>query len=115
MLVKGLEGKHIVSIASGHQHSIAMDKDGYVWTWGHGGLGRLGHGEQKDCLVPRLVDAFTSDNRIMRATKIACGATCSMGKLVCHLISLSGQSSTPYFSDRRATHATAIRKIQGHW
>lgn len=81
VLVKGLENKHIVAIASGHQHSLAMDKEGYVWSWGHGGFGRLGHGEQKDCLAPRLVDAFTGDQRILRASKIACGANCSIGTL----------------------------------
>jgi alpha-tubulin suppressor-like RCC1 family protein len=46
--VQGLEGKKIVSIASGNQHSLAMDEDGYVWAWGYAGYSRLGLQDQKD-------------------------------------------------------------------
>ncbi len=32
VLVKGLEGKKIVQIACGQQHSVALDDEGYVCT-----------------------------------------------------------------------------------
>ena len=33
VLVKGFEGKNIVQIASGQQHSIAIDDAGYVYVY----------------------------------------------------------------------------------
>jgi alpha-tubulin suppressor-like RCC1 family protein len=56
----------------------SLTDDGYVYSWGSGAVGRLGHGEQKDELYPRVIDNFTSPNPIMRATKIACGNTNSL-------------------------------------
>ena len=35
---------------------IARDTKDRVYTWGFGGYGRLGHYQQKDELVPRLVN-----------------------------------------------------------
>ncbi|CAM0143137.1 unnamed protein product [Umbelopsis sp. WA50703] len=78
LLVKGLQDKQIVQIACGVNHSLARDKDGYVYSWGFGGYGRLGHGEQKDAMVPQSISVFASSSEMARSTDIACGATCSM-------------------------------------
>jgi alpha-tubulin suppressor-like RCC1 family protein len=78
VLVKGLQDKQIVQIACGVNHSLARDKDGYVYSWGFGGYGRLGHGEQKDAMVPQSISVFASSSEMARSTDIACGATCSM-------------------------------------
>ena len=43
--------------------------DGSVYTWGRGGYGRLGHGDQETHEVPRLVTAL----RGIHVTYIACG------------------------------------------
>ena len=37
----------IVRIACGATHTIAVDENGGVWTWGNGDYGRLGHNVQK--------------------------------------------------------------------
>ncbi|KAH8111777.1 RCC1/BLIP-II [Phellopilus nigrolimitatus] len=55
VLVKGLEGKVITQISCGHQHTIAMDKDGFVYVWGYNGYCRLGLGNQQDVLIPKVV------------------------------------------------------------
>ena len=34
-----------VSVAAGAEHSLAVDADGAVWSWGDGDFGRLGHGD----------------------------------------------------------------------
>ncbi|XVE94599.1 hypothetical protein REPUB_Repub02eG0022400 [Reevesia pubescens] len=57
-----LAGETIVKVACGTNHTVAVDKNGYVYTWGFGGYGRLGHREQKDEWVPRRVDVFTKHN-----------------------------------------------------
>ena len=45
MLVEGLSGKNVVSLAAGGAHSAAITEGGALYTWGRGSYGRLGHGE----------------------------------------------------------------------
>lgn len=47
-LVQGLGDRKITQIASGNQHSLAMDSEGYVYAWGFAGYSRLGLQDQKD-------------------------------------------------------------------
>ena len=75
--VKGLDDKKIVDIASGQQHSLALDERGYVYAWGFAGLGRLGLGNQVDVLVPKLIPNFASERELLRARQIACGPSAS--------------------------------------
>ncbi|EEB96878.1 hypothetical protein MPER_03907, partial [Moniliophthora perniciosa FA553] len=42
--------KNIVQIASGQQHSLALDDRGYIYVWGYNGYCRLGLGNQVDRL-----------------------------------------------------------------
>ncbi len=37
---------------------MALSKSGLVFTWGSGEYGKLGHKDQKDRLVPTIVDAM---------------------------------------------------------
>jgi alpha-tubulin suppressor-like RCC1 family protein len=78
VLIKGFEERKITSIACGANHSIALDEEGYVYSWGFGGLGRLGHSEQKDLYRPKVISNLAGTHRASRATKIACGASCSV-------------------------------------
>ncbi|XWS25873.1 hypothetical protein CRYUN_Cryun27aG0105100 [Craigia yunnanensis] len=57
-----LAGETIVKVACGTNHTVALDKIGYVYTWGFGGYGRLGHREQKDEWIPRRVGVFQKHN-----------------------------------------------------
>ncbi|MEE6476398.1 hypothetical protein FKM82_011060 [Ascaphus truei] len=41
-------------------HSVFLTQKGQVYTCGHGQGGRLGHGDELTCLVPRLVEALSS-------------------------------------------------------
>lgn len=38
-----VDGVHIIDVACGQNHSVALDKKNRVFTWGFGGYGRLGH------------------------------------------------------------------------
>lgn len=44
-----------------------------TFSWGFGGVGRLGHAEQKDEMVPRLIKFFDASNRGVR--RIFCGSS----------------------------------------
>jgi len=56
-----LHGQHIVALAAGKFHSVALSSDGGVWTWGWGHGGRLGHPEshihsgESAVITPRLI------------------------------------------------------------
>ncbi|XP_075696677.1 protein RCC2 [Rhinoderma darwinii] len=62
-------------IACGTNHTLALDSQKRVFSWGFGGYGRLGHTEQKDEMVPRLVKLFDFPGR--GASHIYAGATSS--------------------------------------
>ncbi|PKI85330.1 hypothetical protein MVES_000223 [Malassezia vespertilionis] len=49
---------HIVQVACGQAHSVALDKEGYVYTWGEGSFGRLGCGTQRNQPIPVKVQQF---------------------------------------------------------
>jgi len=55
---------------------VVLDRKDRIFTWGFGGYGRLGHDENKDELVPRLLKFFDGPNR--GAVMIAAGSTFSI-------------------------------------
>lgn len=54
---------------------LVLDSQKRVFSWGFGGYGRLGHAEQKDEMVPRLVKLFDFPGR--GAGQICAGYQCS--------------------------------------
>ena len=53
----------IAQVAAGALHSLALDAQGCVWSWGWGGNGRLGHGDEVHQSSPRLISAL--DDKIV--------------------------------------------------
>jgi alpha-tubulin suppressor-like RCC1 family protein len=97
--LKELDGKKIVQIASGQQHSLALDSTGWVfahlctslpicvhvhifnrlvYVWGYNGYCRLGLGNQVDALKPKVVPQFAGPNEATMASAIAAGPTNSV-------------------------------------
>ncbi|XP_026187943.1 protein RCC2 homolog isoform X2 [Mastacembelus armatus] len=62
-------------VACGANHTLVLDSQKRVFSWGFGGYGRLGHTEQKDEMVPRLVKLFDFPGR--GASQIYTGYQCS--------------------------------------
>ncbi|CAB1336320.1 unnamed protein product [Coregonus sp. 'balchen'] len=58
---------------------LILDSQKRVFSWGFGGYGRLGHTEQKDEMVPRLVKLFDFPGR--GASQIYSGYQCSFADL----------------------------------
>lgn len=65
--VEALADVAVVAIAAARHHSVVLDKDGRVFTWGHGRGGRLGHGDENPQMFPKLVAALDG----LRVVKIA--------------------------------------------
>jgi alpha-tubulin suppressor-like RCC1 family protein len=48
---------HVIDVQCGANSSVALDKEGKIWTWGHGGHGRTGHNNSpNDEMRPRCVE-----------------------------------------------------------
>ncbi|KZT36865.1 RCC1/BLIP-II protein [Sistotremastrum suecicum HHB10207 ss-3] len=78
ILVRNLESHKIVSLSCGNQHSILLDSEGYVYTFGYNGYCRLGHGDQVDCLTPKVVAQFANSKESLRGGFVVAGPTCSI-------------------------------------
>jgi AGZA family xanthine/uracil permease-like MFS transporter len=51
------EGGHkVFSVACGSRHTLALDDQGTLFSWGWGAYGQLGHGSVSGCLVPTEVE-----------------------------------------------------------
>lgn len=57
VFIETLAKEEIVSVACGQYHSLALSKDGRVFTWGWGVHGQLGHGKPEDSHYPQVVQA----------------------------------------------------------
>eukprot|EP00775_Hariotina_reticulata_P013381 gene13381-13508_t len=64
------DGQRLVSVAAGGRHSVAVQENGMLVTWGHGKYGRLGIGGSPDILPPSVLGAL----RGCPAVQAACGS-----------------------------------------
>ncbi|KAK5582365.1 hypothetical protein RB653_003948 [Dictyostelium firmibasis] len=54
----------IVKVAAGGSHSIALDNQGRVYSWGNGSNGKLGHGNESDENLPKQIHFFDGSNAV---------------------------------------------------
>ena len=56
--VEAFAGQRVVAVSAWAHHSIALTAYGAVFTWGEGGDGHLGHGEDlSNQLLPKKIEA----------------------------------------------------------
>eukprot|EP00929_Paragymnodinium_shiwhaense_P114655 TRINITY_DN83117_c0_g1_i1.p1 TRINITY_DN83117_c0_g1~~TRINITY_DN83117_c0_g1_i1.p1 ORF type:complete len:700 (+),score=159.05 TRINITY_DN83117_c0_g1_i1:182-2281(+) len=68
--VDALVGQHVVQVSCGDFHTACVILNPtQVYTWGLGLSGRLGHGHEKDCLLPTTVEALAG----VHIANVACG------------------------------------------
>ena len=57
--VEAFAGQCVVTVSAGARYSLATTADGAVFSWGEGGDGRLGHGEDlSNQLLPKKIEAW---------------------------------------------------------
>jgi len=60
--VEALAGQRVVAVSVGEDHSLALTADGGFFTWGQGGLGCLGHGEElSNQLLPKKIEVWSRE------------------------------------------------------
>ena len=64
--VEGLQ-ELVCSVAASAKHNLAVTISGALYSWGDGGDGRLGHGDEEDQLLPRPVEAIQGPVRSVAA------------------------------------------------
>jgi len=74
-------GQPIVGVSAGACHSVAWDHNGSVFSWGHGGSGRLGVGGTRNRRAPARVEMIQD-----RVVSARCGANFTV------FVSSSGRS-----------------------
>jgi len=72
--IEALAGQRVVAVSAGAQHSLAITADGVAWSWGGGGDGRLGHGDEQRQLLPKKVEALAGQ----RVVAVSAGAIHSL-------------------------------------
>ncbi|XP_063677273.1 E3 ubiquitin-protein ligase HERC2-like isoform X2 [Bolinopsis microptera] len=80
-VIDSLNGTQIVQIHCGAQFSVALSREGRVYTWGKGEFYRLGHGTDTHVRIPQEVEALVG-------TKIV---KIGVGSLHCLALSSSGE------------------------
>ena len=56
--VEAFAGQRVLAVSAGLEHSLAVTAADGVWSWGSGGLGKLGHGDQHQQLLPKKIEAL---------------------------------------------------------
>ena len=57
-VIEALRGVRVVAVAAGCGHSLVLTDGGTVLSFGQGEDGKLGHGDQEDQLVPKVIEAL---------------------------------------------------------
>jgi alpha-tubulin suppressor-like RCC1 family protein len=65
-MINGLDG--VIAVLAGGHHSVALKKDGTVWTWGYNGSGQLGDGTTHRSAVPHKVAGISDIKAIATGT-----------------------------------------------
>lgn len=68
-LLEKFNDETIVQLSACGFHTGCITKDGEVFTWGEGKFGRLGHGNERNCHSPKLVENLIGK----KPKQIACG------------------------------------------
>jgi len=68
-LLERLSGKKVVQLSACGFHTGCLTDQGECFTWGEGKFGRLGHGAERNCHSPRLIETLLGK----RPKQIACG------------------------------------------
>ncbi|KAL6008116.1 hypothetical protein ACLOJK_033622 [Asimina triloba] len=73
--VPGLDGKKVVEVAAGAEHSALVTDDGAVMTWGWGEHGQLGLGHTTDQTRPLVVSLVEEEKMVNYGSfKVYCGS-----------------------------------------
>ena len=68
-------------VSGGGYHSLAVDREGGVWSWGRGEWGRLGFGDASDRLEPERMDEVSEELCISAIPRLHLGCISATSRL----------------------------------
>jgi RCC1 and BTB domain-containing protein len=68
-LLERLAGKRVSQISACGFHTAVVTDSAELWTWGEGKFGRLGHGSERNCHTPQVVEAMQGK----KPRQVSCG------------------------------------------
>ena len=68
-----LKGKRIVDISAGYRHTVAIDEEGKVYTWGDNYYEQLGDGTETNSLVPICISDKDNELKGKKIINISAG------------------------------------------
>lgn len=63
-LIEKLQDLDVVKVRCGSQFSVALTKDGQVYSWGKGDSQRLGHGTEEHVRYPKLLEGLQGECKV---------------------------------------------------
>ncbi|MEK0445813.1 MAG: hypothetical protein RLZZ399_1134 [Verrucomicrobiota bacterium] len=106
-------GKKIVGVSSGGgingAHTLALDSDGKVHSWGRGNLGQLGLGRATDSAIPVLVGVNSWGSK--KITMLAAGETHSLAVDSAGLVHAWGDNARSQIGDGSAIQPTRLSPV----
>lgn len=60
-VIEALSGERVVAVSAGRSHSLLLTEAGAVLSFGDGGQGRLGHGDEVHRNTPKVVEALRGE------------------------------------------------------
>ncbi|MCL2591729.1 MAG: hypothetical protein FWD82_00045 [Defluviitaleaceae bacterium] len=80
--IAGLNNIATISASAGfHIHNMALCKEGYVWTFGHGRHGQLGHGTDSNEYTPRKIEGLSNIRVISASNDVRSVVVCEIGHI----------------------------------
>jgi alpha-tubulin suppressor-like RCC1 family protein len=110
-----LRGFNIAKIACGDHHSLALDKDGRVFTWGDNSLGQLGFDYNPETSIvdaPSLLATqrlYAGTSQIPTVTNIAAGGNTSY--LTIDALKVSAQTGGSLTAEEEAKYNRGLGKV----
>lgn len=71
LVLESFLGYAIEQVCCGGQHAAILTASGHIYTWGRGGFGRLGLGDDSMCPTPRLVKSLADQGVRCRQVRLA--------------------------------------------
>eukprot|EP00505_MAST-04D_sp_SCG-Rhode-Island_P004167 Stramenopile-MAST_4_protein_4167 len=114
-VIESLLGIPIASASAGTSHSIVVSKDGAVFTFGFGRMGRLGHGGEENEMRPRVIDSLLGHYKILQA---CAGGTHSVFLTECSQVltcgwSVRGQTGLANVDREAVVHPVPLKTLNG--
>ncbi len=70
---KDSKSNRVISVACGSNHNLALTSKNEVYSWGYGEMLALGHGKEKDELLPKRLNFEAAKIDHIKVTRVAGG------------------------------------------